>query len=165
MAKTDRHNQPQGGKTPPEDPTGFSNPKVQERIPADIPRQTPEGAAAQDEGADSQEMLNAFALMKTPKLMVIGGHVGLTLLTNYRPGFGFSAEHHRNFSMNTGERPPVITAVPYCVPWGDKQAGDRQYELQFIEVDDPNGPSIIRNLQRHAQARPAETTTDETSSQ
>lgn len=141
MAKTDK-------VRPPITPqSGFGN------VPGNIPRQTPQQAAAQDEPPDSQEMLEAFRVMATPKMMVIGGHLGLVFLTNYRPGFGYDGEHHRNYSMNTGEKTPVVTSVHGAIPY----APDARSEFVFVECGADT--SVLRNLQRHLQARetPVET--------
>jgi hypothetical protein len=126
-------------------------------VPDQIPRQTPEQAAASDEQPDSNELRQARSLMATAKLAVIGGHTGTVYLTNYdEASKSYDGEFHRNVSMNAGEKLPAVTPVHGLRAYSP----DSRSELVFVECDADT--SVIRNLQRHLQARGGGAVGDET---
>ncbi len=132
----------------PTDPTGgWQN--AQDHVPEQIPRQTPEEAAAANaQDFDSEATLAALKAFATPKIMVVGGRAGLLYITNYRPDFGYSGRFVNSESLNTGDH-GVFKMLDRVSPYKE---GD-PYELQYIEIDDPDGPSKLRKMQRTSQAR------------
>jgi hypothetical protein len=84
-------------------------------------------------------MSNPYALMKTPKLALIGGHLQLVQLTEYSPEndtyWGLAT---RCRSMDTKDKVPVQTAVPGLRPYPFQERPD--YAFQFVEVDADTTP-------------------------
>lgn len=129
----------------PEQPSGFDNPNVQAHVPASIPRQD-----ATVELPDDASLIAARAMMATPKLAVIGGHTGLLILTDYDVSDNsYHGEFHRNRSMDVADKLPAVTSIHGLRPYTE----DARNELVFVECN--SDTSVLRNLQRRLQARPA----------
>lgn len=116
---------------------------------APVPRQTPEEAAAADQGPDSDARRSACALMATNKLTVDGPHNVLLILTawdetnsSYK---GMTVRSH----TDKDEHLPVINHVTGYVPFSPTE------RTPFVFVECGEDTSVIRNHMRHLAARDA----------
>jgi len=70
-------------------------------------------------------------LLGQPVRACLEGHMVTVFITDYDPSSdSYNGESHRNYSMNTGENPPIVKSVPGLRPYPYTERPD--YAFQFV---------------------------------